>query len=200
METYININPNRETLVLLGAISIGVLGLIYYIKLSWKHYGMLFLMSAFIGNILCFLFVNFGFYTFPYRLLPKLSEMPIIAVTITFPLLVLVGVRYSPKPWPWKIPFYWTIIHVGIFLETIMLTGTRLIEYQFKWDLWDSYTWWWIYFLIFEWIGGMIVPEHLRKPLQIRHLTYGKIGWFLIHFILIITIFLGGYYLGLTQQ
>ncbi|WP_332629750.1 CBO0543 family protein [Halalkalibacter flavus] len=196
MNQYINVGTNIETFILLGIISIGVIGLILFSLLDWKRYGLLFLLSASVGNILCLLFVELGFYSYPYRLFPKLATMPVITITASFPLLVLICVRYSPKLWMWKIPFYWTVIHIGVFFETLLLTNTRIIEFNFKWNLWDSYTWWWIYFLLFEWIGGKIIPEHLRKPISIQNLQYGKIGWFLIHFILIITIFLAGYYLG----
>lgn len=125
--------------------------------------------------------------------------MPFTSVTLSIPLLVLLGVRYSPEKWAWKIPFYWTIIHIGMFAEVYALEGTRIIEYNYEWDVWDSYTWWWIYLLVFEWIGGLIVPNELRKPLNIRTLQYGRFGWAIIHFVLISTIFLAGYYLGWLQ-
>ncbi|WP_100406963.1 CBO0543 family protein [Bacillus solitudinis] len=196
MNQYINIGTNIETFILLAVFVVGVVGLIYFLRLDWKRFGLLFLISALVGNIICLLFVKLGFYSYPYRLFPRLSTMPITAVTTSFPLLVLIGVRYSPKIWAWKIPFYWVIIHIGMFFETLVLKNTRIIEYNFKWDFWDSYTWWWIYLLLFEWLGGKIVPDHLRKPLNIQHLHYGKVGWFIIHFVLIVTIFLGGYYVG----
>jgi hypothetical protein len=196
MNEYINIGLNNETYILLGTIIFGLIGLTFFLKLDWKRYGLLFLISAIVGNVLCYMFVKLGFYSYPYRLFPKLVVMPITAVTFSFPILVLLGVRYSPKLWAWKIPFYWAIIHVGMFFETLILTETLLIEYNFRWDFWDSYTWWWIYLLLFEWIGGIIIPEHLRKPLGIHHLRFGKLGWAIVHFILILTIFLGGYYLG----
>ncbi|WP_227937580.1 CBO0543 family protein [Alkalihalobacillus deserti] len=199
MNEYINIGPNVETFIFIGVISVSIIGLFLFMRLDWKRYGSLFLFSTIVGFILCFIFVKLGFYSYPYRLFPKLSSMPFMTIATSFSLLILVGVRYSPRSWPWKIPFYWAMIHIGIFFETLMLTETRIIAYGFKWDFWDSYTWWWIYLLTFEWIGGLIIPNHLRKPLKIRHLHYGKIGWFIIHFILIVSIFLGGYYLGSIQ-
>jgi hypothetical protein len=196
MNRYINFGTNIETFILSGVICIGFVGLISFLKIEWKRYGVLFLVSAIVANSLCLLFVQLGFYSFPYRLFPKLSSMPIIEVTILFPLLVFIGVRYSPKIWGWKIPFYWGLVHIGMFFETIILLNTRLIIYEFKWDVWDSYTWWWIYFLVLEWVGSLIIPETLRRPISIQHLNYGKIGWFMLHFILIVTIFLGGYFVG----
>ncbi|WP_019415309.1 hypothetical protein [Paenisporosarcina sp. TG20] len=97
----------------------------------------------------------------------------------------------------WKIPFYWVLVHIGMLGETLELQYTNLIEYNLYWDFWDSYTLWWIYLLVFEFIGGLINPDRLRKPLDEYHLKYGKLGWFIVHFVLIITMFLGGVYLGM---
>ena len=193
---YINIGYNIESFIYIFIILTGLVGLIFFLKLNWRKYGLLFILATLVGNILCYLFVELNFYSFPYLLFPKIIIMPVFSITFSFPLAVLLAVRYSPEQWGWKIPFYWTIIHVGMFLETWALSNTRIIEYNFKWDLWDSYTWWWIYFLIFEWVGGMIVPKNLRKPLMVHSLRFGKLGWAIIHFILIVTIFLAGYYLG----
>lgn len=75
---------------------------------------------------------------------------------------------------------------------------TDLIRYGADWGLWDSYIWWWLFLLIFEWIGGLLVKPEYRKPLNIEHLKLGKIGWFIIHFVLITTFFLAGVLLGMT--
>ncbi|MGO4886758.1 CBO0543 family protein [Anaerobacillus sp. MEB173] len=196
MSKFINIGMNVETFLIVTVVTGGIIGILLFLRIDLKRYGLLYLLSVIVGNVLCYLFVELGFYSYPYRLFPTLSRMPIVEITLSFPLLVLLSVRYSPKIWAWKIPFYWAIIHIGMFIETVILMNTRIITYEYKWDFWDSYTWWWIYLLVFEWIGSMIIPEQLRKPLSIRTLRYGRLGWFLIHFVLIITIFLGGYYLG----
>lgn len=182
--------------IIVAATVLSLIISVLIIRKNWGQYGLLFLLSAAVGNILCLLFVNFGFYTYPVRLFPDLSPMPFTAVTTAFPMLVLLGVRFSPRRWPWKIPFYWTIVHLGVFAETYALEKTLLIRYNFKWDLWDSYTWWWIYLLLFEWVGGRIVsPEH-RSPIEAKAFQYGRWAWATFHFIVIVTIFLGGYYLG----
>jgi hypothetical protein len=194
--SYINIGFNVESFISIIAIIIGFFGLLSFLRLDKKRYGLLFIVSAVVGNILCYIFVKLNFYSFPYLLFPTIESMPVIVLTFSFPIMVLVSIRYSPEKWGWKIPFYWAIIHIGMFLETWALTNTRLIQYNFKWDFWDSYTWWWIYFLVFEWIGGLIIPNDVRKPINIHILKFGRLGWAIIHFILIVTIFLGGYYLG----
>ncbi|SDC68622.1 MULTISPECIES: CBO0543 family protein [unclassified Candidatus Frackibacter] len=191
-----NLNFNIETYVSVAGIIITALGSIYVIWLNKKTYGSLFLISAIVGEILCYIFISIGFYSFPYRLFPSISSMPFFIILTVFPFLVLLGVRYSPTSWAYKIPFYWVIVHLGMFAETWAQTNTKLIEYELFWDVWDSYTWWWIYLLIFEWVGGLIVSKKDRNPVDEKLLEYGKIGWFIIHFILITTIFLAGFYMG----
>lgn len=186
----------NEFIILLSAVVIFSAGTIYIIRYDWKQYGLLYLISAVVGEIICYIFVKTGLYSFPYRLFPHVSPMPFMAILTIFPFNVLFGVRYSPVQWAWKIPFYWVLVHIGVLAEVVALMNTNLIRYDQFWDVWDSYTWWWIYLLIFEYVGGMIVPESKRKPLDPSHLSYGKLGWFILHFILIVTIFLGGVYYG----
>ena len=193
---YFYIGLNIETFIHVLVIVMGGIGLILFLKLDWKSYGLLFVISGIVGNVLCYIFVKLGFYSFPYLFFSGVTSMPFLTITLTFPTLVLLAVRYSPEKWGWKIPFYWAIIHIGMLGETSALNNTRLIEYNYKWDFWDSYTWWWIFFLVFEWIGSLIIPKGLRKPINLDYLKYGKLGWMIIHFILIVTIFLAGYYLG----
>ena len=193
---FFNFSLTIETFVHVIAIVAGIIGLLLFLKLDWKRYGLLFIISAIVGNALCYIFVELGFYSFPYLPFTKHGIMPFITITLTFPILVLLTVRYSPGKWAWKIPFYWAIIHLGMLVETWTLNNTLLIEYNYEWDFWDSYTWWWIYFLVFEWIGSQVIHQQFRKPINVEHLKYGKIGWGIIHFVLIITIFLAGYYLG----
>lgn len=195
-----NLQWNIETYITLTFFFLSLLGSYLIIRLDWKRYGLVFLLSGIVGNILCYIFVQLGFYSFPYRIFPQISTMPFETILTIFPLIVLIGIRYSPRPWLYKIPFYWVIVHLGMLGETLAQNFTRLISYDFHWDFWDSYTWWWIFLLTFDYIGGMIVPEHLRKPLETEHMNYTKLGWFLLHFILIITIFLGGYYLGIISR
>lgn len=174
------------------------MGIVLVLRLHWRRYGLLYLLSAITGLLLCYLFVKLNLYSFPYRLFPTVSSMPFLEIATAFPLLVLLGVRYSPKTWRYKIAFYWPIIHLGMLGETILLNYTDLIHYELKWDFWHSYTWWWIYLLVFEWIGGLIIPQHLRKPISTESFRYGMLLWAIKHFILIGTIFLGGYYLAKT--
>lgn len=195
-----NLQWTIETFITVFANIISLAGSIFIIRTDWKRYGALFLLSGIVGNILCYLFVMLGFYSFPYLIFPKISIMPFETVLTVFPFLVLLGVRYSPATWALKIPFYWVLVHLGMTGETLAHNYTQLIHYKFHWDFWDSYTWWWIFLLLFEVIGGLIVPRRLRRPISPEAFSYGRWAFFVLHFILIITFFLGGYYLGIKSS
>lgn len=194
----LNIGWNIETYISIVTLVLSAIGSILIIKINWRKYGILFLLSGAIGVVLCYIFIYLGLYTFPFRLFPSISKIPFTAILTLFPLYVLIGVRYSPKSWHWKIPFYWVMVHIGVFAEAFAENRTQLIKYNSPWDIWDSYTWWWIFLLVFEWVGGLIVPQNLRKPIDQELLKCGKLGWFILHFILISTIFIAGVYTGKT--
>jgi hypothetical protein len=191
-----NIGWNTETCLTLSAIVFSTAVSLLILRKNWKKYGLLFLLSAVIGNILCYIFVVLGLYYYPFRLFPQISIMPVTLILTMFPALILFGVRYSPKQWAYKIPFYWVIVHLGVLVEGWAESRTQLIKYSASWNLWASYTWWWIFLLVFEWAGGIIVPAESRKPIDQELLKYGKIGFFITHFILITTIFIAGVYTG----
>lgn len=196
LNTNMNIGWNIETYLTIISFAVTVVLSFLIIKIDFKRYGFLFLLSAIIGVILCYIFIYLNLYTFPYRIFPQISKIPFTLIITIFPFCVLLGVRYSPKSWAYKIPFYWVLVHIGVFTEAYAENLTKLIKYGSHWDLWDSYTWWWIFLLIFEWVGGIIVPQELRKPIDQELLKYGKLGWFILHFLLISSIFIAGVYTG----
>jgi hypothetical protein len=191
-----NFNWNIETYILVTGIVMSTIGSIFILKKNWKQYGLLYIMTAVTGCLLCLLFIRMGLYEFPYRLFPYLSRMPFFVIVTLFPFYVLAGVRYSPDKWAWKIPFYWVLVHIGMSGEVLAQNYTQIIKYRSFWDTWDSYTWWWLFLLVFEYVGGLIVSKEYRKPLNVELLKYGKIGWLILHFILILTIFMAGFYMG----
>ncbi len=195
-----NIGWNIETYLTVASIIISVIGSMAIIKVNWKQYGSLFLINGLFGEIICYLFVKLGFYSFPYRLFPRFSPIPFLPILIVLPFLVLIGVRYSPKEWKWKIPYYWVFVHLVILVETLVHNTTQLIKYEKFWLLWESYTLWWVFFLVFELIGGLIISDEFRKPLNSNNMIYGKLGWYFSHIIFILTIFLAGYYLGYVHH
>ncbi|MFN3346854.1 MAG: CBO0543 family protein, partial [Candidatus Bipolaricaulaceae bacterium] len=111
-----------------AAVVISSIGILLIVRRDWKRYGALYLTVAIIGNIICYVFTRIGYYSFPFRLFPDLSIMPFTVVATFFPFCVILAFYFAPKPWLWKIPFYWSIIHVGMLLETIFEERTALIK------------------------------------------------------------------------
>jgi hypothetical protein len=167
------------------------------VRLDWKRYGLLFLLSALTANLLCYAFTFVGLYSFPVNVLHGNLLIPYGLVSTVFPFGVLFGVRKSPEKWGWKIPFYWGIIHIGVLGEVI-LKNTIIFKFEPEWDLWDSYTLWWLYYLLFELLGGKLIPSRLRTPIHSDSFRYGRWAWILFHVIVITTIFLAGVYVGIT--
>jgi hypothetical protein len=192
-----NAGWNIETYLTLAAIAFSTVVLLLIMRNNWKKYGLLSLLSAIAGNFICYIFCKLGLYCYPYELFP-IFIMPLPLTLTMFPACVLFGVRYSPKSWAYKIPFYWTYVHLGMLIEGWAENQTQIIKFYAPWDLWTSYTWWWIFLLVFEWVGGMIIPADSRRPIDQELLKYGKIGWFVNHFVLISTIFIAGVYTGFT--
>lgn len=191
-----NFGWNVETLMLAGGSLASGIGTIYVMKSNWRQYGKLYLAAAITGNIICFIFMKLDFYSYPYTLFPKLYPMPFALLLTMFPFYVVFGVRYSPSSWKYKIPFYWVAVHIGVLGEITAVNLTRIIRYERYWDSWDSYTWWWLFLLVFDAVGGVIVSKEYRKPIDEETFRYGRAGWFIVHFILISTIFIAGVYLG----
>jgi hypothetical protein len=84
-------------------------------------------------------------------------------------------------------------------LGEVILKHTSIFRFEPEWwDLWDSYTLWWLYFLLFELLGGKVIPDHLRNPVTVNSFRYGNWAWIVLHIIVITTIFLAGVYVGIT--
>ncbi len=190
------LDGNKEISISIVCLVTATIGSYFILRLDWKRYGLLYLLAGIIGNVLCYLFVEVGFYSFPYIFLP-IMKIPLISILMAFSYLVILGVRYSPTNWVYKIAFYGVIVNMGVLFETVLKNMTTLIRYDFEWDLWDSYTTWWGFFILMEWIGGKIIPSHLRKPLAIEAFRFGNWFWFVIHIVAMFTIFLAGLHLGL---
>lgn len=75
---------------------------------------------------------------------------------------------------------------------------TPIFKFKQEWDLWDSYTLWWIYYLLFEILGGKIIPPNILIPISYESFKYGRWAWIVFHIIVITTIFLAGVYAGGT--
>ncbi len=195
----LSFDGSKEMYISIACLAVALTGSFFILRLDWKRYGLLYLAAGVIGNALCYLFVKVGFYSYPYIFLPLL-QIPLIAILTAFSFYVILGVRYSPTSWAHKIMFYGVLINSGVFFETVLKNTTRLIRYNYEWDLWDSYTTWWGFFILMEWLGGKIVPPRLRAPLSVNAFRFDNWFWFVIHIVGIFTIFLAGLYLGLQLE
>ncbi|QOR68071.1 hypothetical protein IM538_08050 [Cytobacillus suaedae] len=185
-----------EGLVIIFSTIISIIISFLIIRLNWKRYGLLFLLSSFTGYFICYVFVKLEYYHYPYTLLPNYSLMPITAITTVFPFIVITAVCFSPKEWKWKIPFYWTIVHAGMSFEIWAIRNTTIIEFLNKWDAGNSYASWWIYLLIFQVIGERIIPEKDTYPINSEKFRFTNIFWIISHVILIGSFYYFGYHTG----
>ncbi|OCA85678.1 hypothetical protein A8F94_12440 [Bacillus sp. FJAT-27225] len=185
----------EERIIIIILFIAGVTGILLISRNNWKRYFFLYLISAISGLLICYAFVAIRLYSFPDIPFHDGLAMPVGIIVTVFPFLVLFGVFYSPEKWIWKIPFYWTIVHLGIAGE-VFLKQTSLFRFSTEWDLWDSYTLWWLYLILFDLLGGKIIPRENRLPIPDDAFRYGKWGWIVSHVILISTIFLAGVYTG----
>jgi len=74
------------------------------------------------------------------------------------------------------------------------------IHYEWAWDFWDSYTWWWIYLIFFEFVGGLIIPDNKRKPIAAADFRIGGWAFYILHLVLITTTFAGGFYMRMAVE
>ncbi len=191
---------NTETFILIGALVINIAGIIFVARHNWRRYSFVALLSGLLGPAVCYILVLLGYYTFPHLLFPRLLPFPFESILTAFSCYILLGIRYSPTKWLYKVPFYGIIINPGVFAEFLLERHTQIIKYQPSWDLWDSYTAWWIYLLLFEWIGGKVVPPESRAPIPREAFAYGRWAWFLFHFIVLLTTFGAGVLAGMDVK
>ncbi|MBB3111761.1 hypothetical protein FHS18_003829 [Paenibacillus phyllosphaerae] len=190
--------PIYEYIIMAVPILLGIIGGYFVCRHDWKRYGSVYLISGVIGNALCWAFAYMKLYAFPDRPFHGQVIIPLMVMFTWVPYTVVAGIRYSPVKWGWKIPFYWAMVHIAVVSEIALLENTRIFRLTFGWDLWDSYTWWWLFYVFFEWIGGRIVRSSDRKPIRGIQFRYGRWGWLVFHFIVISTVFVYGMYVGKT--
>lgn len=190
------IDYSLEMYITITAIIVSWAGCFYIVRQDWRHWGPLFLAAAFLGTILCYIFVRLHFYSFPYILLIDYVIFPVLVIGHGVPLLVLLGTKYSPVKWSHKILFYWSMIIPVMAGEAAAHNCTRLIKYELFWDFWDSLTAWWLFLLLFEWISEMHLPKRLRRPIAAEAYSSGGWGWLIAHFLMTIGLILAGVYLG----
>ncbi len=189
-----NVGWNLESVTTIAGTVGSAVVLYFFLRLDWKKFGLLYLLSAGLGVAICYALIYLKFYTFPYLLVPSL-KIPVSIIVTVFPLYVLFAVRYRPQSLMHRLMFYLALVHFGVFTEAVAEKTSQIIRYNETWNLWESYGWWWIYLGAFEILGGRLIPPSLRRPLDETFAT-GRVGWFISHFIVIGTILLGGVELG----
>jgi hypothetical protein len=187
---------NIDTILSIVPCALALAVIVSLLRISWKQYGLLMLIAAASGVALCLLFVGLGLYSFPFRLFPSLFGFPVLTLILVFPAYAAAAVRFSPKPWGWKIPYYWALVHLAVLTEELCEAWTNIIRYSPHWTLWESYALWWVFMLAFEWLGGAVVRPENRKPINSGAFRYGRPGFIAVHIVLIATIFLAGLYVG----
>ena len=120
---------NTEAVITIVVNGLGSIGVLFFFHIDWKKFGLLYLISGLGGLFLCTFFMLFKFYDFPSHMRIGLS-MPHFTLLIFFSLVAMLGVRYSPRRWSWKLPFYMTIVHLGMIAETWAQTSTQANSFQ----------------------------------------------------------------------
>ncbi|MDL4840437.1 hypothetical protein [Aquibacillus rhizosphaerae] len=152
-------------LIVMGVTLLGAVGNLLIINKSPLKYGRIFITNIVIAVSLCSFFVMTGFYRF---VLPLPHILP--AVVCSFGFLVLFLIYF--KPTKHTFPYFFMIINITFVFE-ILLKHIGFITYKNGWDLWDSYTLYWIYVRIFVFLGEKMVADENRQPLN----TVNKWYW-----------------------
>lgn len=189
-----HIGRNIETLLILSVVLVSIMGSFLIIRINWKLYGALFLLSGAAGTLICLILYLLGLYAFPFRLFQPGEAIPLELTLIVFPFFVLFTVRFSPKSWGWKLAYYMVFVHLAALAEALVENNTQIIKYSAHWQLWESYFFWWLFLLSFEGLAGRIVPPANRKPPSPDFLRFGHAGWVIAHVVFMFTVYLAGLY------
>jgi hypothetical protein len=73
-----NVGWNIETYISISTLILSVIGTIILLRVNWKQYGLLFLISAVTGVVLCYIFIGLGLYKFPHGYFPKYQKYPLL--------------------------------------------------------------------------------------------------------------------------
>ncbi|TCN27071.1 hypothetical protein [Mesobacillus foraminis] len=158
-------------LILLLTFFITSIGCVYILRDSVFHYGIVLIISLFVTVSLCLFFYCLGFYRFT---LPVPYVLPVVAVSFSF--LALFLVRYRPKRRTF--PFFFMTLTFIFTLEVLLKEYAGIINFKNGWDYWDSYSLYWVFSRLFDWIGEGVVPAKHRSP--IRSETAGYWSLFLL--------------------
>ncbi|MCP8968325.1 hypothetical protein [Ectobacillus ponti] len=165
-------------LIIITVAVVSLIGIIGIARRSPFHYGILLVLQLVSAFVLCVFFQKvMGFYRFALPL-----RYAMILVLSGFGLYVLFIVHYRPRHKTFF--FLFTVLHLVFILEYILEQYVHFIVYQNGWDTWDSYTWYWIYTIVFAGIGDYVVPEKYRNPVD----PYSKGYWLSFFGVLVLTV------------
>jgi hypothetical protein len=173
--------------ILFSAIIFNGLGCLYLLIKNFLGYRLVLLISLVLSSILCLFFYWLGFYRF---VLPVGQVLP--AVAISFSLLVLITIRYRPKNHTF--PFFFMTVTIIFSIEVLLKEYMGFIKFRNGWDFWDSYSLYWIYVRLFNYIGDQLVLRKYRMPIY----TKTKIYWGIFILTVVYAVF-GLLYLALRK-
>ncbi|WP_442598773.1 hypothetical protein [Neobacillus sp. D3-1R] len=174
-------------MILFSAIFFNGLGCLYLLIKNFLGYRLVLLLSLLLSSFLCLVFYWLGFYRF---VLPLWQVLP--AVAISFSLLVLITIRFKPKRHTF--PFFFMMITSIFTIEVLLKEYWGFIKFRNGWDFWDSYSLYWVYVRLFNYIGDRLVPRQYRMPIY----TKSNIYWGLFILIVIYALF-GVFYLAMRN-
>jgi hypothetical protein len=87
----------------------------------------------------------------------------------SFGLLVLFTIHFKPEKFTF--PFFFITIN-WVFGVEIILEYIGFITFRNGWDFWDSYSLYWIYVRLFNFIGDYLIPIKYRNPIQTNVKAY----------------------------
>jgi hypothetical protein len=154
----------------------GCFGCFLILKNHPLRYGLIFIFHFIFSISICLCFYWFGFYRYVF---PLYYVLP--AVVFSFGLLVLFTIHFKTKKFTF--PFFFMTINL-VFCFEIFLQYIGFIKFRNGWDFWDSYSLYWIYVRLFNFIGDYLIPIKYRNPIK----TNVKAYWIFFVLTVVLTI------------
>ncbi|WP_078544979.1 hypothetical protein [Litchfieldia alkalitelluris] len=160
-------------------------GCFFIIKTNVLRYGIIFLISILLSVSFCIFFYFNGFYRFVLPI--YLILLPVIC---SFGFLILFLIKYRPTKYTF--PFYFSVLTFILGCEIFLKDVVGFIVFRNGWDLWDSYSFYWVYVRIFDFIGERVISEKWRKPVPYDKRMY----WIIFLVMIVISFVILGYTLN----
>ncbi|WP_160725823.1 hypothetical protein [Bacillus sp. USDA818B3_A] len=164
--------------ILCLAFVINGLGSFFIVKKNVYRYGMVLIISLIVTSGLCLLFYAMDFYRF---VLPLPAVLPVVAISFSF--LALFIIRYRPRDKTF--PFFFITLTLVFTIEVFLKDYAGFIRFKNGWDYWDSYSLYWVFARLFNYVGVYLVPYHFRHPVKSDTKTY----WGLFFLMVVYSVF-----------